>query len=152
VPTDRSEAASGRAALDVFVGEWTEQVLVPDIPPGRVVFEWVLDGQYLIQRSDIPQPEFPNSIAIIAYDVGTDAYTQHYFDSRGIVRVYQMGLRDGVWTLLRTEPDFTPLAFSQRFEGTFSADRNTIDGRWESSHDGGQHWELDFAVTYTRLS
>lgn len=151
MPTGRSERADGRAALDVFVGEWTEQVLVDGVPPGRVVFEWALDGHYLIQRSDIPQPKFPDSIAIIAYDADTDSYTQHYFDSRGVVRIYKMSLREGVWTLLRTEPDFTPLDFSQRFEGTFSAAGDTIDGRWETSHDGGGQWETDFALTYLRV-
>jgi hypothetical protein len=42
----------------------------------------------------------------------------------------------GKWTvevslLTRETPDFTPLLFAQRFIGTFSADDNTIDGRWE---------------------
>src|SRR5439155_24097140 len=35
--------ADGRGALEVFVGEWVEQVLVPDAPPGRTPFEWMLD-------------------------------------------------------------------------------------------------------------
>lgn len=38
---------------------------------------------------------------IIAYDNETDSYTQHYFDSRGVVRIYKMGLRASAWTLLR---------------------------------------------------
>lgn len=149
--TDETTAARGRAAFQVLVGEWTEQVLVPDIPAGRVVFEPVLDGRYLVQRSDIPQAEFPDSIAIITYDPEADAYRQHYFDSRGIVRVYKMDLRDGVWTLLRDEPDFTPLHFLQRFEGRFSADGNTIEARWETSEDGGTTWNLDFPLRYTRV-
>jgi len=117
-----------------------------------VVFEWALDGTYLIQRADIPQPEFPNSISIIAHDAETDTYKMHYFDSRGVVRLYEMGLRDGRWTLLRDKPDFSPLNFTQRFHGTFSADGNTIDGRWEASQDGGETWELDFGLTYTRVT
>jgi hypothetical protein len=116
-----------------------------------MAYEWALGGQFLLQRSEIPQPEFPDSLAVIAYDTDRDAYTQHYFDSRGVVRVYQMGLRDGVWTLLRNEPDFTPLHFAQRFEGRFSPDGNRIDGRWETSPDGGAHWEVDFTLTYTRV-
>ena len=157
--TEPPESGARRAALQVFVGEWDEQVLLPDIPPGRVVSEWALDGTYLIQRADIPQPEFPDSISIIAYDAETDAYTMHYFDSRGIVRIYEMGLRDGRWTLLRdgrwtllrAKPDFTPLEFAQRFEGIFSADGDTIDATWNTSHDGGETWELDFGLTFTRV-
>ena len=149
--TERSDRPVALEALDVFVGEWTEQVLLPDIPSGHAVFEWALDQQYLVQRSASPQPEFPNSIAIVAYDVDADSYVQHYFDSRGVVRIYRMELRDRLWTLLRTEADFSPLNFWQRFEGSFSADATTIEGRWETSHDGGAHWELDFGLTYTRV-
>ena len=43
-----------------------------------------------------------------------------------------MSFVDGVWTLTRESPDFTPLDFRQRFIGTFSADGNTISGAWET--------------------
>jgi hypothetical protein len=61
-----------------------------------------------------------------------------------------MTFSGGVWTLVRTAPDFTPLAFSQRFTGTFADDGGTILGRWETSPDGS-HWEHDFDLTYTRI-
>jgi hypothetical protein len=76
-------------------------------------------------------------------------YTQHYFDSRGVVRLYAMSLVDGVWTLTRESPDFSPLDFRQRFTGTISEDENTITGAWEKCLDGGE-WEHDFALTYRR--
>lgn len=57
-----------------------------------------------------------------------------------------------MWTQLRTEPDFSPLDFAQRFEGRFSPDGDRIDARWETSPDGGQTWRLDFELTYTRVS
>ena len=71
---------------------------------------------------------------------------QHYFDSRGIARIYQMTFADKVWTLQRIAgaPDF-----SQRFTGTFGDD-DTIVGRWESSRDGS-NWDPDFDLTYTRV-
>jgi hypothetical protein len=65
-------------------------------------------------------------------------------DSRGISRIYQMSLSEGVWKLWRDQP-----GFSQRFTGTFSDDGRTISGRMEKSSDGLQ-WELDFDLTYTR--
>ena len=43
--------------------------------------------------------------------------------------------------------DFSPLDFSQRYEGTFSADGSRIDGAWEICHDGAA-WQRDFALTY----
>jgi hypothetical protein len=143
--------ADGRRALEVFVGEWVEQVLVPDAPPGRTTFEWMLDRKYLLQRADSPLPEFPDGLMVISYDDHSGTYTQHYFDSRGVTRLYKMSLGDGVWTLWRDQPDFSPLHFAQRYEGTFSADGDTIEGRWETSHDGGATWELDFGLRYTRV-
>jgi len=101
---------------------------LPEIPAGNVAFEWALDQQYLVQRSVSPQPEFPDSIATVAYDVDADSYVQHYFDSRGVVRIYRMERRDRLWTLLRTEADFSPLNFWQRFEGSLSAGATTIEG------------------------
>jgi len=65
------------------------------------------------------------------------------------VRLYAMSLVDGVWTLTRESPDFSPLDFRQRFTGTFSEDGNTIGGAWESAH-GDADWEHDFALTYRR--
>jgi hypothetical protein len=54
------------------------------------------------------------------------------------------------WTLERTEPDFSPLAFAQRFVGTVADDGRSVDGRWEQSHDGGRTWEHDFALRLER--
>ncbi len=68
------------------------------------------------------------------------------------MRIYKRDLGDGVWTLLRDEPDFTSLEFAQRFAGTFSADGKTIKGKWETSHDGGATWELDVNLVYNRLT
>jgi hypothetical protein len=110
------------------------------------VFEWILGGRFVSQRMEIPHPDAPDGFMIIGAD--GDAYTQHYFDSRGVVRLYAMSFTDGVWTLLRDSPDFTPLAFHQRYIGTVGDD--TITGRWETSPDGAR-WELDFHLNYTRV-
>ena len=150
MPEKQPERTAALAALEVLVGEWTVEASFPGSPSGRVMFTWALDGQYLLQRSSAPDP-VPDSLAVISVGDEADPYLQHYFDSRGVTRLYRMGVTDGVWTLRRTDPDFSPLDFWQRFEGTFSADKNRIDGRWEQSHDGGVTWELDFRLTYTRV-
>jgi len=137
------------AALDIFVGEWIEQVEIPEAPPGRSLFEWDLKGSFLVQRAVSPLPEYPDGLMIIS--LTPEGYLQHYFDSRGVVRPYQMSLEGRTWTLLRTAADFSPLDFSQRFVGAISADSNRIDGRWETSYDRGQTWELDFPLSYTRI-
>ena len=138
------------ACLDALAGDWTEQVHLPGAPAGRMSFEWTLDRQFLLQRSQIPGSGFPDSLAIIAVSVDGIGYTQHYFDSRGVVRTYAMSIDERTWTLLRDKPDFTPLHFAQRFTGTFAADGNTIAATWDSCDDG-EHWRKDFDLTYTRI-
>jgi hypothetical protein len=111
--------------LNAFIGSWRVEASFPvteDQPAGsdagaaRSVFEWVLGGRFVAEHSIGPHPA-PDSLAIIAFDPDGGAYRQHYFDSRGVVRVYAMTFNDGVWTLLRDSPDFSPPAFSQRFIG-----------------------------------
>jgi hypothetical protein len=48
-----------------------------------------------------------DSFALIAVDPEGGGYTRHYFDSRGVVRVYSMDFSGGVWRLLRDSPGFS---------------------------------------------
>jgi hypothetical protein len=139
------------ARLEAFPGEWVMEARFPGGygGTGHAVFEWTLDRQFLICRTEVPSG--PDGLMIMGYDPGRMPYCQHYFDSRGVARVYAMDLSDGVWTLLRDSADFTPLDFAQRYTGTFSPDGRRIDGRWESAQDGVT-WELDFHLNYTKAS
>jgi hypothetical protein len=137
--------------LNVFLGQWSVDARIPGAPTGHSVFELILDGQYLVQRTHVPVPEAPDSLAVVTAGPEKGAYRQHYYDSRGVTRLYAMTFTGGVWTLLRESADFTPLDFAQRFTGTFSADGDRIDGAWETAMPG-EGWHLDFELTYTRLS
>jgi hypothetical protein len=129
--------------LDVLVGEWAMDS--PDFPGigGRTTFEWLQGGRFLIQRWEVPHPDAPDGIAVIGADGENGEILQHYFDSRGVSRVYRLRLGDGVLRIWRDAP-----AFSQRFTGTFSSDGGTINGLWEKSDDGSR-WEDDFRLNYT---
>ena len=157
VTGNRSDAL---ARLDIFVGEWSVEARFPgpqppptdaaaEAPRARSSFEWALGGKFLLQRTETPVPEAPDGLTIVRTELETGAYTQHYFGSRGVARLYAMSLADGVWKLTRESPDFTPLEFSQRFTGTFSEDGNTITGAWEKRFAGAD-WEHDFALIYRR--
>jgi hypothetical protein len=149
---EMSQAADNPALerLEPFVGEWNLEASFPDAPVGRAVFEWILGGQFLVERSEVPVPEAPDGFCIIGPEADGGGYTQHYFDSRGVVRLYAMTFDDGVWTLTRDKEDFSPLSFSQRYTGRFSDDANVITGTWEICHDGST-WERDFDLNYTRV-
>jgi hypothetical protein len=136
--------------LEVLVGEWVVEAELPGRPPmtGRSVFEWTLDGQFLVQRTQAPNP-VPDSTAIIVVDAETGC-TYHYYDSRGVVRVYAMSFADGVWRLLREVADFSPLDFRQRYTGLLSEDGDTIRGVWEKATGDTAEWEPDFPLAYRR--
>ena len=140
--------------LEAFVGEWRLEAPAFPLPPeladaARTTFEWTLDGAFLLQQAFVPAPEAPNGLCVIGLD-SEDGYTQHYFDSRGIARLYAMSFDGRDWTLARRAADFSPLEFHQRWLGAFGRDGDTIEGRWESSPDG-HNWELDFELAYHPL-
>ena len=131
------------ARLQPLLGDWSiESPLGPGVT-GRMTIEPTLGGAYLLERSSIPVPEAPDGLCVIAANPD-GGYTQHYFDSRGVTRLYEMTFDGTTWTLLREKPDFSPLDFKQRYTGTLTGDR--IDGRWEIDHGGG--YELDFELSY----
>lgn len=138
-------------SLDVFVGEWSLATsLAPDpddAPRARTTFEWLPGRRFLIQRWEVDHPDAPDGIAVIGFDAARATLLQHYFDSRGVARIYEMTFADGTWTLSREAP---PPDFSQRFTGTFERAGETIAGAWEIAHDGTT-WEHDFDLTYTRV-
>jgi hypothetical protein len=138
------------ARLDALVGEWTldASFVAPVGVTGHATFEWVLGGNYLVERAKVP--DAPDSMAIVGLNSDGETFTQHYFDSRGVTRLYAMSFDDGVWTLLRDEPDFSALDFGQRFTAEVSADGETISGRWEASADGSS-WQHEFDLTYRKL-
>jgi hypothetical protein len=166
----RSDRAEVLARLDVFVGTWAVEAIFPTDPTsmspaaagspaddnrtgphGRAVFDWILGERYLVQRTDVPAPEAPDGLAIVCVNPDADSYTQHYYDSRGVTRLYAMSFTEGVWRLVRNAPDFSPLTLHQRYTGTFSDDQDAIRGAWEKSFDGSI-WEHDFALNYLRLA
>jgi hypothetical protein len=147
-PPQTSLSNPAPARLSAFVGAWQWEASVGGQPIGRgpTVFAWQEGGAFLVEHAGAEQPEFPSSTAIFGCDDTTESYCMVQVDSRGIWRIYQMSLRDGIWKLWRDAP-----GFSQRFASMFSDDGKTISGRWEKSTDGVQ-WEHDFDLTYTKVS
>jgi hypothetical protein len=140
--------------LEPFVGRWTMEALFPGAEPtgptGFSTFEWMLGRQFLLQRTEFSVPGPPPGVAIVGPDPDGTRFTQHYFDSRGVARLYSMTFDERVWTLQRDASDFTALLFRQRFVATFGDDGGSIDGSWERSHDGVT-WEHDFELRYRRI-
>jgi hypothetical protein len=136
--------------LDAFVGVWHMEASLGSAagtpPRARTRFEWLEGRRFLIQRWQVEHPDAPDGIAVIGFDEERATYLQHYFDSRGVARVYEMSFADRVWTLVRIAP-----GFSQRFVGILDEAGESIAGAWERSSDG-KTWEHDFDLVYTRAS
>jgi hypothetical protein len=148
-----------RATLQPLVGEWSAAVVwpgeehpavLPDMG-ARTSWEWMGDSPLLIQRWSVPIPEAPDGLAVIGWDDARGTFLQHYFDDRGVIRVYELAFDGRELRLERTQADFSPLEFSQRFVGTFSEDGHRIDGAWYIAEDHVT-WRKDFDLVYTRLA
>ena len=138
--------------LAPFIGEWNIEITNMSFDPNPAVvirghssFAWLEGGAFLIQHSEIENPDFPRSTAVMGPDEVAETYRMLYYDSRGVSRIYRMNFSGGIWTLWRDFP-----GFSQRFNGAFSEDERTITAYWEKSGDGS-NWERDFDLTYTRV-
>jgi hypothetical protein len=143
--------------LDVLLGEWDMEATFeagyfgPGSPGitgrgGKTTFEWVEGRFFLTQRFVNEHPAAPSGLAIIGPGEQPDTFTQHYYDSRGVARVYQMSLDRGIWTVWRAAPGFW-----QRYTGVLSEDGTTITGAWDGSPDG-REWRHDFGLNYIKTS
>ncbi len=136
--------------LQPLVGQWRLEAVGSDGKrwpgEGRATFEWHDSGSHLVERWTVDMPEAPNGVAIIGCDAANGTYYQLYSDERGVCRVYNMTIGDGVWRLWREgEP------FAQRFTGRFENDGNRIVGTWEIA-EGGRNLTTDFHLTYVRVA
>jgi hypothetical protein len=140
---DRHPELDGFEAL---IGEWTTEATHPAFPSlvvhGESMFEWLEGGRFLIQRSRNEHPDFPDALAVFGAPDGE--LVMHYYDSRGVYRVYQTSMRDGVWRFSRDVP-----GFAQRLTGTLEDGGNTIVCVSQLCTDGST-WADDLAITYRR--
>ncbi|MCC6981879.1 MAG: DUF1579 family protein [Bauldia sp.] len=138
------------ARLNVLVGDWDVEARVlrdPSSSPqrGRTSFRWIVDGAFLLQRSETPNSLFPTATAVIGPDADAGTFAMLYFDSRGVSRIYEMDLTDRQWRLWREDPDF-----AQRFTGEISPDGTRIDATWELAEEPDD-WQPDIAMTYLKI-
>jgi hypothetical protein len=150
-------------ALARLVGTWTIEATHPAMPgivvAGRVTIEWLEGERFLIHRSRNDHPDFPDSISIIGYterdrvdktrrseaiSAHHTPMAMHYFDSRGVFRLFDVSLDTDVWRIWRDAP-----GFSQRYVGRFADGGRTIAGGWQLCEDD-VHWHDDLKITYRR--
>ena len=67
----------------------------------------------------------------------------HYFDERGVTRVYHVSMDGGAWRMWRDHP-----GFSQRLSGVFEDSGRTL--RVSTELNQGEGWKPDLQMTYRR--
>lgn len=136
-------------SLEFLIGEWEVEGAHPYLPGtnlrGRCSFEWIEGGAFLMMRSEIDHPEFPDGIGIFGSD---DVAKKTYlltFDERGTSRKYEVDVAERELNWWRDEP-----SFSQRYRLTVEGDGKTMSGKGEMSIEG-KPWEGDLSLTYRRV-
>ena len=139
-----------------LIGEWHGEGEMPD-PPMKLSVEATIEplGEFVVLRSVGEPKDMPDTLSIIGGAPEGKAQPMHYFDSRGVKRLFMMALEGSTWKIWRAPgEDWNGPGgpgFNQRFIGEISPDGKTIAGRWERGMgDAGDDWEIDFPINYTR--
>lgn len=143
--------------FEPLIGEWHGEGEIPIKPPMKVSVEAKISrlGKFIVFSTVCTPVEVPNSVSIIGGAPEGEPQPMHYFDSRGVKRLFLMALEGPTLKIWRAPgedwngPDGP--GFNQRFIGEISADGKTIQGRWERGlGDAGDKWEIDFPINYVR--
>jgi len=139
-----------------LAGRWTSASTHPAFPgkviAGSVEVEWLEGEKFLIMRAQVDHPDFPNSISIVG---DTDGLRMHYFDSRGVYRLYEVTVDEHSCTMAmdRSSPAHSFAAshapFSQRLTYTFESGDETMSLASQLSEDE-EHWDDDLQATFRR--
>jgi hypothetical protein len=138
---------SALKSFEPLVGKWQTTGSHPYFPGielhGYTSFEWIEGGAFLMMRSEVDHPKFPDGIAIFGSDDAAGTYYAIYFDERGVSRKQDVSITESQLKWWRDDPHF-----SQRY--TIDIAEDTLVSYGEMSRDGGE-WEKDLSLTYKRV-
>src|SRR5258708_35902712 len=143
--------------FEPLIGEWHGEAEIPVEPPMKISAEMKIERlvELIVVSSVGERAEMPSRISIIGGGPHGEPPPMHYFDSRGVKRLFMMALDGSTWKMWRAPGEDwngpNGPGFNQRFIGEISADGTTIEGRWErGTGDAGDEWEIDFPINYFR--
>ena len=143
--------------FEPLIGRWHGEGQLPIEPPMAIASDARVErlGAFIVFSSVGKPADVPDTISIIGGAPHGEPQPMHYFDSRGVERLYLTTVEGSTWTIWRAPSEdwngpHGP-GFNQRFIGEISADGRTIEGRWERGiGEAGDLWELDFPIDYVR--
>jgi hypothetical protein len=143
--------------FEPLFGRWHGEGEIPIEPPMRITTDVTIErlGEFIVMRTTGEPAEMPDSISIIGGAPAGEPQPMHYFDGRGVKRLFLTTVDGATWRIWRAPgEDWNGPGgpgFNQRFIGEISADGRSIDGRWERGlGEAGDQWELDFPIRYSR--
>jgi hypothetical protein len=143
--------------FEPLIGQWHGEGEMPIEPPMKISAEAKIEplGEFLVFSAVAEPADVPDSISIIGGAPEGQPQPMHYFDSRGVKRLYLTSLEGSTWRIWRDPGDDwngpNGPGFNQRFIGGISADGKTIEARWERGMgDAGDDWAIDVPMTYVR--
>jgi hypothetical protein len=133
-----------------LVGRWTTEATHPAVP-GTIIrgsshAEWLEGERFLIYRTHYDHADFPDALSVIGE---TDGLQMHYFDTRGVYRLFDVTVAAGGWAIAmgrHADPAFS-LRVTYEFE---HADQKML-GKGQLSRDG-KNWDDVLEITYWRVS
>ncbi|HVQ22012.1 MAG TPA: hypothetical protein VMT36_01960, partial [Candidatus Saccharimonadia bacterium] len=123
--------------FEPLIGEWQAEGEMPLEPPMRISGKATIErlGAFIVYRTMTEQAVVPDSLAIIGGAPDGEPQPMHYFDARGVQRLYLTAIEGSTWKIWRAPGEDwngpQGPGFNQRFIGEISADGTTIDARWE---------------------
>lgn len=130
------------SGFDRLLGTWDFTMQHADVSEpvtGRHRYELVLDGAFVQLHWSYHHPDFPDATALFSQE------RYHYFDVRGVTRVFDVQLEEGGWSLVNVDPVFSQRGTS-RFRGP-----DAFDTTGERSYDAGVTWHPDFTMRSGRV-
>jgi hypothetical protein len=146
-------------SFEPLIGKWHGEGEMAVEPPMKISVDSKIErlGEFIVMTSVGKPAEVPDTISIIGGAPDGEPQPMHYFDSRGVKRLFMTILEGSTWKIWRAPgedwngPDGP--GFNQRFIGEISADGKKIAGRWErGTGDAGDKWEIDFPLNYVKVS
>jgi hypothetical protein len=129
-------------SLDRLLGTWdftVHHAAMAEPVTGRQRYERALEGAYVLLTWTYDHPEFPDAMALLSPE------TMHYFDVRGITRVFHLRFDQAGWSMVNLDPEF-----SQRITARFTGP-DAMDMEGEVSKDRGATWQHDLTMRSTRV-
>jgi hypothetical protein len=134
--------------LEFLIGEWRTTGTHPMVPgkelPGRTSFAWHEGGAFIVMRSEVDEPGFPDGVAMIGSDNAANRFSMIYFDQRGVSRILDVTLGEETITWRHDNPDF-----AQRLTIKKAGDRLVSKGLM--SEKGGP-WKDDLSQVFERVT